>query len=434
MKMRIMLNITVFAALILLVPGSYALASGLESNGIGARGRTMGNAMVAVADDWTAVFYNPAGLARLEEDQSGFVYELFSGGLRSTSSLRNLSLLSSPDPARGDFIDPIGDEPGTFGKKDIDAVVHYAEYGCAMQKGRAVFGLAIYGSGSGADWQDRITSSGGDSIRARVGFTNGSANIPLALGYRLTDTLSIGGSLTARYGLLKVDISKLRSGSVPYTQKSIQETEGFGLSTDLGIHWQASGELGIGFAARLPFRLSKSGTTRVVDTLGGLAISSGTSVKEDYPLRLAAGAAWRPTSSDLLGITVTWMNWEEYERHTSYDDPVPFVLEDSSGNPGRWENTITAGIGYERKMNEKWTGRLGLLYDQAPEPEEYRTLIGGLVVDSWKLSAGTGIRLGEARLDLGYSYTYGPPVDGYIPGTEYSSRLHEFYVGVDWGM
>jgi long-subunit fatty acid transport protein len=113
---------------------------------------------------------------------------------------------------------------------------------------------------------------------------------------------------------------------------------------------------------------------------------------------------------------------------------VPFVLEDSSGNPARWENTITAGIGYERKMNEKWTGRLGLLYDQAPEPEEYRTLIGGLVVDSWKLSAGTGIRLGEARLDLGYSYTYGPPVDGYIPGTEYSSRLHEFYVGVDWGM
>ena len=104
-----------------------APASGLESNGIGARGRAMGNAMVAAADDWTAAFYNPAGLVWINSDQAGIVYEYFTGGLESTASLQNLPLAAFPDPSRGDFIDPIGDEPPTFTKKEINAAVHYAE-------------------------------------------------------------------------------------------------------------------------------------------------------------------------------------------------------------------------------------------------------------------------------------------------------------------
>src|SRR5215468_8588160 len=38
--------------------------------GIGARAAGMGGAFVAVADDPSAVFWNPAGLARLDEDKT----------------------------------------------------------------------------------------------------------------------------------------------------------------------------------------------------------------------------------------------------------------------------------------------------------------------------------------------------------------------------
>ena len=409
-----------------------APASGLESNGIGARGRAMGNAMVAAADDWTSVFYNPAGLVWLDKDQTGFVYEFFTGGLESTVSLQNLSFAALPDPSRGDFIDPIGDEPGSFDKKKIDAAVHYIEYGCAWSGERIGYGLAIYGSGSGTAWKDRIVTSTGDPVRARMGFTNGSANIPMAVAIKISEKLSLGSTFTVRYGLLEVDISKERTGGIPYSQETIQDTQAFGLSADMGALWRVSERINLGAVARLPYRINKTGTMRIVDSLAGLSLNSGTTVKEDYPLRLAAGLAWKPSASDLFGLTLTWMNWKEYEQHTSYDDPVPGILEDSSGNPAHWENTVTAGIGYERKINDKWMGRLGLLYDQAPEPEEYRTLIGGLVVDSWKLSAGAGLQLSGALLNMGYSYTYGPKVDGYVSGASYSSRLHEVYAGVDW--
>jgi long-chain fatty acid transport protein len=392
----------------------------------------MGNAMVAAADDWTAVFYNPAGLVWMDSDQTGFVYEFFTGGLQSTASLQNLPFAAFPDPSRGDFIDPIGDEPGSFGKKEIDAAVHYAEYGCAWNKGRTGYGLAIYGSGSGTAWEDSIVTGSGDSIRARMGFINGSANIPLAAAIKISEKLSLGSTITLRYGLLEVDISKERAGSVPYSQETLQDTQAFALSADMGVLWRVSERINLGAVARLPYRINKTGTTQIQDSLAGLSLKSGTTVKEDYPLRIATGLAFKPTIRDLLGLTVTWMNWKAYNRNVSYDDPVPGIFEGSSGNPARWENTITAGVGYERKVNDRWSGRLGILYDQAPEPKEYRTLIGGLVVDSWKMSAGAGLKLQGARLNMGYSYTYGPEVDGYIDGAGYSSRLHEVYAGVDW--
>ena len=42
------------------------------------------------------------------------------------------------------------------------------------------------------------------------------------------------------------------------------------------------------------------------------------------------------------------------------------------------------------------------------------------------------VKLSGAHLNLGYSYTYGPEVDGYIDGAGYSSRLHEVYAGINW--
>jgi len=44
-------------------------AGGISVPGIGTRARSMGGAFRAVADDWSAAYYNPAGLARIEQSQ-----------------------------------------------------------------------------------------------------------------------------------------------------------------------------------------------------------------------------------------------------------------------------------------------------------------------------------------------------------------------------
>ena len=43
---------------------STVLANGLNLNGFGAKAVAMGGAFVGLADDYTAVFWNPAGIAR----------------------------------------------------------------------------------------------------------------------------------------------------------------------------------------------------------------------------------------------------------------------------------------------------------------------------------------------------------------------------------
>ena len=61
------------ACAFLLVAGLWhnGKASGFENSGVGATARALGGAFRAVADDWTAAYYNPAGYAFIKDNQVG---------------------------------------------------------------------------------------------------------------------------------------------------------------------------------------------------------------------------------------------------------------------------------------------------------------------------------------------------------------------------
>ncbi|PIP39595.1 hypothetical protein COX18_09635, partial [Candidatus Desantisbacteria bacterium CG23_combo_of_CG06-09_8_20_14_all_40_23] len=56
----------VVAAVFCCVAASSAMAGGYEGPGIGARGVGMGGAFIGLADEWTAIYWNPAGLTQLQ--------------------------------------------------------------------------------------------------------------------------------------------------------------------------------------------------------------------------------------------------------------------------------------------------------------------------------------------------------------------------------
>ena len=433
MKKHLALSVMLVGIAVLLASWSFlpvvsAVASGLESSGIGARGRAMGYAMVAVADDWTAIQYNPAGLVQIEGHRFGFTYEFFNGSMECTASLRNLAI--GANPARGDFVDPIGDEPTSFSEDTIAAPIHSGTLGYVANWGTLSFGTGLYGSGSGTGWEDQ-TLTGGDLIDAEIAFTNASVNVPIALAYKATPDLSLGLALNIRYGLLTVDINKYRSGRVPYTMATTQDTDGIGVSADLGGLWKIDDRLALGVVLKLPYTLEKSGeTTTEFSPLP--RDSTDTTVEESYPLRLAFGCAYRPDDRSLLAFSMTWLNWSDYNMKIKYSPEKPLIgLVNTSGNPADWHDTVVVGLGYERELSEPWTLRCGLSYDQAPEPRSARTLVGGQVVDSWKFSVGAGVRWDRTMLDFGYTLTHGPEVEGFIPGAKYGMTLHEIYVGME---
>jgi long-chain fatty acid transport protein len=64
-------KVAVAVVLPFILLGSHALASGFENTGLGTTARGMGGAFRAIADDWSAAYYNPAGLAFVVDNQLG---------------------------------------------------------------------------------------------------------------------------------------------------------------------------------------------------------------------------------------------------------------------------------------------------------------------------------------------------------------------------
>lgn len=69
-------NTIILIALILLLSGE-AMAGGLSVSGVGTRALSMAGAFRGVADDWSAIYYNPAGLANLYQNELAFGIDLY---------------------------------------------------------------------------------------------------------------------------------------------------------------------------------------------------------------------------------------------------------------------------------------------------------------------------------------------------------------------
>ena len=60
--------------LIVALPASLALAAGFSIGEFGGRAAAMGNAYVALANDVTALYWNPAGITKISGTQFGLSY------------------------------------------------------------------------------------------------------------------------------------------------------------------------------------------------------------------------------------------------------------------------------------------------------------------------------------------------------------------------
>ena len=73
--MRI-LTLAVAVMLLLVLWSGSLYASGFENTGLGTTARGMGGAFRAIADDWSAAYYNPAGYAYIVDNQLGIGWGL----------------------------------------------------------------------------------------------------------------------------------------------------------------------------------------------------------------------------------------------------------------------------------------------------------------------------------------------------------------------
>jgi long-chain fatty acid transport protein len=369
----------------------------------------MGGAFVGLADDFTAVFWNPAGLTQLSGKTFG---------------------------ATGDLIVPNGTytlEYGTLGfplpGNAVDATTVSKAYPSGLGgyfhpvTDKMVLGLGIYTpAGLGAKWEgkDFVALTGGKSYEW-LSFI-GVITIAPTVAYQVNDMVSVGASLNINYGFFSISRHAGFATPAPGVQIDLgqyeEDSTGMGFGATLGVLVKPSEQFSLGVTFRTPSKVSMSGDTSI-SGVGALGFATESDFDRDVtqPMWLAGGVAFKPIENLTLTADLQYTNWdalgnEAGELETEYDDPAWQVFMGSTGGdkiPLDWSDKIQLRFGLEYVF-DKFAVRGGYYYDPAPAPDETFTVLMPNF-DFNVFCVGVGYMNNGVGFNLGFEYLSGKDRD-----------------------
>ena len=248
----------------------------------------------------------------------------------------------------------------------------------------------------------------------------------------LSDRFSVGiGAIISRADVTlskSVDFGTLLYSNpatrpLPFAQP--QAADGFievegsktGFGWLVGAHFRPTDTVAIGVSYRSEIDYELSGTADWT-VPGNVAAVFGASpltaplfkegdVKADLttPSVLSVGATWDAT--ERLKLMASWAqtNWSSLrEVRIRFDNPDPDAVE-----PFEWKDTAFSSIGAEYKLNDAWTLRGGVAFDETPTSLEHRTPRLPDDDRTW-YSVGATWQVSDA-LDVNFGFTHIKPDD-----------------------
>ncbi|GFO54263.1 membrane protein [Geomonas sp. Red276] len=389
-------------------------AAGFKVSEQGAKAMGMGNAFTGQADDPSALYFNPAGIAFLSGAQinvgvTGIV-------VPQTKFTGTTPLSGNPPP-----------ETGTSGvtersKRDlVVAPTVYATY--SLENIPLSFGLginAIY----------PLSKSWDDSSVFRNQVQNASIkpiNFQPTVAWRFDDlNLSVAAGLDVTYAIVSLQrsvYSPFIDPAHPAPPAGAYELGSLGLDgTDtaagynFGILWKASPQLSFGLAYRSEITLNIGGEANFLATtptgLGAIGLSSTAvfpytraratstaSTTITLPDTLDLAVAWKPTEKLTLEFDATRTGWSSFDKlEISFDSPQ-FAAFNNQPDPRNWEDVWGYKFGGQYVLNDRVELRAGYFYDPTPVPD---ATVDPLLPDADRhsFSLGIGLHNDMAALDL----------------------------------
>ncbi len=384
-----------------------AFANGLNLNGMGTKAISMGGAFIGLADDFSAVFWNPAGLTQMKEANlsvfSSFImptgtYEYAPAGI-------NLETESAVFPAPAfTYFKPISD--------------------------KLVIGLAAYATaGSGAEWggTQLIPFGGGDFIwKSKIG---GITFSPV-VAYKVSDSLSIGLTLNIVYGMLDMERPAPPMGQ--YTES----LTGVGFGATLGLFYKLSDAFSFGLTYKTPQKIKMTGESDMPALANfGMPGTSAATREMTWPMWLGGGIAIKPTEKLTITFDVQYTNWKKLDEVPIEFDEAAWKMdlgagsvEDGSAFELFWEDAVQIRVGLEYLLSETFAVRAGYYSDPAPSPANTLNILLPSITYS-VYTVGFGYSSDKINLDVGFEYLNGtdrvadPSTGMAMPGTHGMTML-----------
>lgn len=436
-----------------LLAAASALASGVALTGVGSRATALGGCYRGVSDDWSATFWNPAGLTQLMGMQVGASVETIKPTATYVPKLWNGMSYSVARSGE------TGNDPKTF---------FVPSAGFVYGTGNMAFALGLNTPfGLGSKW-DLLETSKYNAAYPDFEFETKLQiiNVQPSFAYDLNDRLSVGLGLGVVYA--DILIRKPTFTPNPYFKQEFQQFrqaalapaggmspdfnhlltdseldgDGMGFAGSAGVMLRATDELQIGLSARYYADVTLEGKVNATTyfatnaashgaiqanlkpTLDGMLqgglltqaeyvvllnyYSGGSIPKYDnldaeatlpLPMNVGIGLGYSGIKNLLATLDVDWTRWSSWDV---------IDVEMSGGAKTqlveKWDDTIRIGVGMEYALD-----RLKLIaafyHEPSAVPDETITITIPDVGQRNALNVGVRYELDNIAFGLGYKYT-----------------------------
>jgi long-chain fatty acid transport protein len=377
--------------LVFLGLNSLVLGAGFLLYEHGAAAMAMGGAFVAIANNPTAVFHNPAGIAWLDGTQVSV----------GTTIIMPKTTLSMPAYSN------------TY---EVVKQTFYLLPAYITQRvsDKIVVGFGFFSPyGLGTEWPNTTSApfplrylSVKDDMKSYV--------FNPVIAYKVSDKFSLGvGAFYARstieFNLVQAVDLRAYGGSIYDVPTSITDGKGSGWGWNVGALYKTE-KVSFGFNWRSGFKVDFTGnitldSTNVPTALKALVPTGGSvTTSFDFPNILCAGVAFTLTPKLLLSADVNYVLWNTYDKFDiTIDFPTPPYPDQVQTFEENWKNSFLFRTGLQYQVTEKLALRGGFLYDQSPQPTE---TVDPILPDANRVAftAGFGYKVGMLVIDVAGQY------------------------------
>lgn len=247
-------------------------------------------------------------------------------------------------------------------------------------------------------------------------------NYNLSVAYKATDKLSLGLSLIA--DSIHAELTNYAS-LPPANRYSMMEADGFNVLWQAGLMYEFTPDT----RAALSYRPKSSQYLKGDHDLNtGAGMSTGrVHTRLVLPEYFNAGVVHRLNDKVQLSANARWTRWSRFKTLNIYSDRTGVDLPVGPVDEG-WKDVWMLSLGADWKVNEQWTLRGGVAWDESPVKDAgHRT---ARIPDSSRfiVSLGASYKTGNWTWDAGVSHLFMQKHDGYRPGTagfrHYSRELN----------
>jgi len=376
-----------------------ALANGFYTPTVGPRAGAMGGAFIGLADDYSAVYWNPAGITQLK-------------GMEMTVTGHDVVSLTSRDG----YVRYYGDTEDRFALASRGAtsettnriapgVFFFADAGPLRsvfdKVGVAAYTLTEYGS----KWSGDDVFNGADFVPHDADFARKYLDGDMqdyesriktyvfspVFGKEVVPGLSVGVTANIAYSHFTlsdvymetyVDTIEMPAAEDDYHLhlQPVQLTDdviGWGYGATVGVLYRFNRQVSLGMVIRTPMTISYEGVYSATVSGGGevneSAYTSDFEIK--YPMWVGGGIAYRDFLFDGLTMTgdLQWTAWSSIDRIDrnvvwgvwggGWTEEERAEFETSEFN---WEDTVEVGVGFDYRLGRSVSLNLG--YRNSPSP------------------------------------------------------------------